>query len=179
MRPLVVITILFHFELGLLAQTDVSKPGFTRIWQRSNADVSVRLEGIVPHEPAFIGEDKMRARLRLVNGTKMPIFVNAFDLSSSENDRALLHDVFEGEACRQALASTKRNDRPSGALGIGYSRLHTSSIMEIQPGKSLEFSVPLDHLSDGRCVRVRYWTENAKLPASEDGYRFLWLGPSR
>jgi hypothetical protein len=105
--------------------------------------------------------------------------VNAFDLSSSENDRALLYDVFDGEQCHQALHSNKRNDDPGGALGIGYSRLHTSSIMEIRPGESLQFSVPLDHLSRGRCVRVRYWLDTEKPPVSGHGYRFLWLGPSR
>jgi len=178
MKVFTVIAMLFQVALSLLAQTEVSKPGITRIWHRSNGDVSVRFDGIMPHEPAFIGEDKMRARLQLLNTASVPIFVRAFDLSQSENDRALLHDVFEGEQCRQALSS-KRNDRPDGALAIGYSRLHTSSIMEIQPGKSLEFSVPLDHLSTGRCVRVSYWIENARAPVSEDGYRFLWLGPSR
>jgi hypothetical protein len=119
----------------------------------------------------------MRARLQLLNRAKESIFVNAFDLSPSEDDRALLRDVFEGEQCRQALTRRKRNDNPSGALGIGYSRLHTSSIIEVPPGKSLQFSVPLDHLSGGRCVRVRYWTETERPPVSEQGYRFLWLGP--
>jgi hypothetical protein len=121
----------------------------------------------------------MRARLQLLNRANVSIFVKAFDLSTSENDRALLHDVFEREQCRQALTSGKRNDNPGGALGIGYSRLHTSSIIEIQPGKSLQFSVPLDHLSGGKRVRVRYWTDIARPPVSEDGYRFLWLGPSQ
>jgi len=113
----------------------------------------------------------------LVNGGNASIFVKAFDLSTASDDRALLHDVFEGEPCRQALNSVNRNDNPGGALRIGYSRLHTSSILEIHGGNSLEFSVPVDHLSADRCVRVGYWTEIARVPVSQDGYRFLWLGP--
>jgi len=162
----------------LLSQTQASRPQFIRIWHRSNVDVGVTFDGIIRHEPAFIGEDKMRVRLQLLNRAKEPVFVKAFDLSAEENDRALLHDVFEGEQCHQALTSRKRNDNPGGALGIGYSRLHTSSIIEIPPGKSLQFSVPLDHLSGGRCVRVRYWTGGERQPGSDEGYRFLWLGPS-
>lgn len=167
------------FAWILPAQSEAPKSRMTHIWFRSAGDIGARFDGIVAHEPAFVGEDKMRARLQLLNRGNVSVFVNAFDLSSSENDRALLHDVFDGEQCRQALHSNKRNDDAGGALGIGYSRLHTSSILEIRPGDSLQFSVPLDHLSGRRCVRVRYWLESANPPLSGDGYRFLWLGPSR
>ena len=137
------------------------------------------LDGVVPHEPAFIGENKVRARLHLRNKGTGTIFVEAFALTTARNDSALLDDVFEGEQCRQAENDANRNDDPGVALGIGYSRLHTFGILEIHAGKSLQFSVPLDHLSEGRCVRIRYWTETATPPSSRDRYRFLWLGPSQ
>lgn len=165
--------------MTLTAQSEPPKPPFKRIWHRSTANVRVSFDGVVPHEPAFAGEDRMRARLQLLNKTNEPIFLKAFDLGPSENDSALLHDVFEGGPCRQARNSKERDDNPVGALSIGYSRLHTSTIVEIEPGKSLQFSVPLDHLSRERCVRVRYWLGGASAPATEDGYSFLWLGPSR
>jgi hypothetical protein len=162
----------------LVAQTEATKTQFTRIWSRTNGDLNVSLDRFVTHEPAFIGEDRIRVRLQLRNRGKESVFVNAFDLSMSRNDLALLHDVFEGEQCHKARTSQQRDDNVSGQLGIGYSRLHTSSTIEIPPGKKLYFSVSKDHLSACRCVRVRYWKGIARPPLSEEGYRFLWLGPS-
>ena len=161
------------------AELQTPRPAFVQVWHRSNQEVSVRLDGIVPHAPAFVGEDAMRARLRFLNTGKASVFVQAFDLTSGPDDAALLHDVFAKEACREVENSPHPNYNPGGALRIGYSRLETSSIVEVAPGGSLRFSVPLDHLSCGRCARVRYWVGSDRRPTSQDRYRFLWFGPSR
>jgi hypothetical protein len=161
----------------VVAEAETLQVPFKRIWQRSNGDVSAVFKGVVSHPPAFVGEDGMRARLQLLNNTKQPIFIQAFDLRKSKKDSALLHDVFGAEPCNQALTNPQRSDNSDGVLAISYSRLHTSSIVAVRPGKSFEFSVPLDHLSRDTCVRIRYWASERAVVLQE-ATRFLWIGAS-
>ncbi|SPE42675.1 exported hypothetical protein [Candidatus Sulfotelmatobacter sp. SbA7] len=102
-------TMAFYSALAIAAwaQPRAPRPVFSRIWHKGNQEVSIRLDGIAPHGPAFIGEDAMRARLRLLNIGKIAVFVEAFDLTSPPDDRALLHDVFAKEQCRKVENSPR------------------------------------------------------------------------
>jgi hypothetical protein len=177
MRVLAVV-ICSCFAAGLPAQIAPPKP-FSRIWCKPDAKtgVTVIFDGIMSHQPAFVGEDGRRARLGLLNAGTVPAFIQAFDLTAAADDSALLHDVFAKEQC-QEVRKQHPNYNPSGALGLGYSRIDTSSIVEVAPGSTFHFSVPLDHLSRGRCVRVRYWVGTERRPTSDAGYHFIWFGPS-
>lgn len=91
---LLALAVVFCCVARPLAAQPAAKIRLTRIWYRSTGKVGAGFDGVVAHEPAFIGEDKVRARLQLLNKENVSIFANAFDLSSTENDRALLRDVF-------------------------------------------------------------------------------------
>jgi hypothetical protein len=166
--------------LGTITSAQSQRPSRVakRVWQTGNKGVGVALDGVRLHEPAFIGEDRMRAFLRFLNTSRAAVFVQAFDLTSTLGDGALLHDVFGEKQCRSVEKGSGVDNNPGGALGLGYSRLDTSTIVEVAPGSSISFSVPLDHLSRGRCVRIRYWIGSERRPSSEAEYQFLWFGAS-
>jgi hypothetical protein len=120
----------------------------------------------------------MRANLLLNNRTNKLLFFEVLGLSHSKNDNALLHDVFNDEQCRQALYDSKHNNDPGGELNIGYSNSEIFTILGIKSGNSLQFSVPIDHMSGGKCIRVRYWIGDSTQPKSRDEYHYIWIGRS-
>jgi hypothetical protein len=180
MKALIAAALLLpQLNMACMRQGEKSRQPFAQIVCRSSKEVSVKLESLATREPAHPGESGTRANLLLTNSTgKEEIYVAAFALDSSENSNALLHDVYEGEACRQAIHGSSRNDDPGGELDIGYSKRETFGILHVIPGDSLEFSVPIDHLSDGRCVRVRYWSYDESAVVPKDQYRYIWIAAS-
>lgn len=144
------------------------------IEQTSDPRIMLSVVAVRSHEPPFTGEAPLRVFLRLANRGSEEIFVEAFDLSSRRNDSALLHDVFEDGVCPHSLtpASAKSASEPL----IGYSRLHTYSVVPIAPAGSMQFSVPVDHLQRGRCVRIRYWIGGGGSPPSNASeYRYSYV----
>jgi hypothetical protein len=149
------------------------KQDFAKLAIKGNREVQLKLKEIyLEQEPDFLGESKMRLRFVLKNIGKCLIYV---DTLGSKEDRILLDDVFGGVACLQAFNIDNPNNLPCCNLSMGYSNFDFSTITDIKPGKTLKFSLPVDHLSGGRCVRIRYWTEKSSPPISEDEYKYIWV----
>jgi hypothetical protein len=55
--------------------------------------------------------------LRFLNTSRAAVFVQAFDLTSTLGDGALLHDVFGEKQCRSVEKGNGINNNPVGALG--------------------------------------------------------------
>jgi hypothetical protein len=140
------------------------------IEQRTDSQVRFDVVAVRKQTPAFAGESSTRVFLRIVNHNRGQIYVQAFDLSGRRDDGALLHEVFEETACPKDLSGDAGAELP-----IGYSRLHTFSIVEIPPAGSRAFSVPVDHLQRSRCVRVRYWFGQGVLPNEAKAFRYVSL----
>lgn len=163
------LTIGVLFTLTLTAFASSRYP----IERSEDPSVALTVTMVKRQPPAFVGETAVRVFVRLTNRSASKIFLESFDLSQRKRDSALLHDVFEQEACPEKLIGESAGRESP----LGYSRIHTFSILEIVPGDSISFSIPVDHLERRRCVRLRYWSGESASPRNGSAYKYVYFRP--
>ncbi len=98
-------------------------------------------------EPAAPGELPQGLWLRLVNNCKIPIEVQTFDLGTIDGGVGLNYEVVTVAGIVDSPAPTTKPR--------GYSS-HVGSPMVIDPGGTLLFSIPRDHVSKWWYLQTRF-----------------------
>lgn len=95
-----------------------------------------------PRRPLENWESDQGVWLRVYNNTKWNLIFNAGGVPDpSYGDAVIFYNIkrIEGE----------------GAVPIGYQR-HVSSVIQLQSGRSLEFSIPREHVSQGLAIEIAF-----------------------
>jgi len=93
-------------------------------------------------------DSKERVWLRLVNNTKWSIYIGAFEIKDS-TEIGLFHEV---ESNRKILSDEDFPDVPMGYRS-GHAR---SPDIELKSGKSINFSIPRNHLAENLKIKIDF-----------------------
>src|SRR5580658_7716336 len=109
--------------------------------------VYLKFDHTGPRKPVFEGEVREGLWLRLVNNSRIPIRVGTFDPGTDEG-MGVIHEVV---ALRSSLYATTEPSKPPE----GYD-MEVHSVEVLPPGKSILFSVPLNHVGPKWYLRVQF-----------------------
>jgi hypothetical protein len=122
--------------------------------------VYIEMDHVGPRKPLRQGEPTVGLWLRIVNNCRIPIKIPTFGVTSGDSGVGVLHDVVPFAAARteaddEIIPTTEAAPRQKGAPPEGYSA-DVYSMTTIAPGKSVRFSVPIDHVTERWFLRVRF-----------------------
>jgi hypothetical protein len=124
-------------------------------------------------EPLKTGESSNGVWLRLHNNTRAPLFFPTFSVPSALGQLGMFYDivsvsdVFNYHDGAPPAAETKTRGLP-----VGYTLGHTSSAYLLQPGRSVLFSLPREHLPEGVTLRINFnyaWELEGKMESVRIG----------
>jgi hypothetical protein len=121
--------------------------------------VYIEFDHAGPRQPVEDGEPDQGLWLRLVNNSTVPIDVRA-NGTTTDSKMTLLPDVITPRAGR-----IPRSGPPLEKMPQGYSS-DTATILTIDPGKSLVFSVPVNHVAPTWFMQVPF---QFSLPPVKEG----------
>jgi hypothetical protein len=127
----------------------------------------MQFERVAKSPPLLEGEPDQRIWLRLKNNTRWPILVLLFGVPDEYGEAGLFHSV---------EAPSIITDAP---LPRGY-WFDVASSNALQPGDSLTFSVPKNHLDPGLQIRVDFefaWERNSRYTRHSSCFSY-WDLPS-
>lgn len=160
MKLFLCIFIVLSFSLTCLAQssfrTETQGENFRLDLSKPSAFIS--FEKFVEKKSPQEGEDNEELWLRFHNNTKWKLFVKAIGEDKEHEVYGILYEV---QRIRGMEWKTKDADIP-----IGRRQVHVGSILEIESGKSILFSVTRKHLADGLSILVSFSYEWEKLGKS-------------
>lgn len=138
------------FCLASLAGTQ-KKPTDVRLVDKKPT-VYVSFVRAGPRRPLENWESDRGVWLRIHNNTKWRLVLNAGGVPDpSYGDAVLMYRIkrIEGE----------------GFVPVGYQR-HVSSVIQLESGRSLEFSIPREHLAEGLAIEILF---NYEWELNKDG----------
>lgn len=143
--------------LLLTATTVAQKSTAPFLLDTNKPYVYLTFDHVGERTPVFEGESRQGVWLRFVNNCRIPVTIGSFDPGNHDPGTGVLHEVVtipkRGSGGIPASAETRSED--SGKAPEGYTS-EVYSRMTVQPGKSVLFSVPLEHLSPNWYLRVRF-----------------------
>jgi hypothetical protein len=104
--------------------------------------------------PVSEGESGDRIWLRLHNNTRWAIWLEAYGLPNKYGQAGMFYDLMSGN---EMLPESEH--------------CHTCSVIPLASGKTLLFSVPREHLSEGRALRIHFsfdWQDRDDVTADRD-----------
>jgi hypothetical protein len=108
--------------------------------------------------------------LRLKNNSRIPIRVTTFEPGTTDPGIGIADEVLASEPSR--AMNQQQSSRLRIAAGKGYS-FDVGSPAVIGPGRSLLFSVPLDHVGPDRYFRIRFEFGLPPVSAGRQPYSFV------
>jgi hypothetical protein len=133
------------------------------ILDKSKPYVYLNFDHIGPRKPLTDGEAGIGLWLRVENNCQIPIVLQSADAPQGEPGVTLFDEVLANEPFLEITSETAeeiaaREQARLEALKrkpAGYST-ETSGVVRVQPGKSILFSVPLNHVSNEWFLRVKF-----------------------
>jgi hypothetical protein len=130
--------------------------------------VYLQFDHVGPRKPLHEGEPSTGLWLRIVNNCKVPISVRSYGVTTGDVGTGVFDEIIpvqpvftvQAESGEIPLSTDekptqKTADEPSAKMPVGYSA-ELSSATLVQPGKSLLFSVPRNHVSRDWFLRVKF-----------------------
>jgi hypothetical protein len=96
-------------------------------------------------EPMRVGESRQGAFFRLHNNTRWDLLLRMNGVPQRNGEAGGFYSVIEDP-----------NGYPPAALPPGEPRINVSSVNPIQPGNSIEFSVPQEHIGEGLGLQIEF-----------------------
>jgi hypothetical protein len=128
------------------------RPTLLQFPSRDQSTVHIEFERAGKREPLEASDSASGIWLRLHNNSKLPIVLDMHGVPSEDyGDASLIYDVLS-----------------EGRVIIPDS-CHACSFNSVGPGHSLSFSVPAEHLSLGRSIRIKFNYEGASANSTEPG----------
>lgn len=153
-----------YFLIGLVLLIIGGFPAESQVQAKLALDetkpiVYIQFDHAGPRQPVQEGEPPNGLWLRLVNNSVLPIVVRA-NGSATDSTMTLLPDVITAVKGR-----IPRSGPIHGKMPSGYSS-DTGSTLSVDPGKSLVFSVPTNHVSPSWYMQVPF---EFSLPPVKEG----------
>jgi hypothetical protein len=108
-------------------------------------------------QPLNEGESNQGIWLRLHNNTRATIFLPSFSVPKPLGQAGLFYDIISTAQVKSysdsSITATESNVQ---GLPIGYKLGHTSGAYLLQPGKSVLFSVPREHLPSRAALKISF-----------------------
>lgn len=111
--------------------------------------------------PVYPSEDKKGIWLRFVNNCRIPVAIKTFDPGTEDPGVGVQHEVvpIQSASFGETPSLTNKADRGGSRTDLkppeGYSA-ELATLKIVEPGESVLFSVPLDHLSPYWHLRVQF-----------------------
>lgn len=141
----------------------------------SRPSVYIEFERVAKRKPLSDEEVSTGVWLRLKNNTRVPIQVMTFDPGTEEQETGVMDEVVQvnstvgfGPSGNQATSITFE----AAGSPKGYS-FDVGSVAVIGSGKSLPFSVPLNHIGPSWYLRVRFELDLPPTKAGRQPYSFV------
>ena len=96
-------------------------------------------------EPLRVGESRRGAFFRLHNNTRWDLLLRMNGVPPRNGDAGMFYSVIEAP-----------NGYPPTHLPRGEPRIDVSSVSPIEPGDSIEFSVPQEHIGEGLALQIEF-----------------------
>jgi hypothetical protein len=133
--------------------------------RRDKPTVYIEFERAGNREPLLARESNSGIWLRLHNNTKWSIVLDMHGVPSDDyGDASLIYDVLSD---RQVIIEDS---------------CHACSFNSLGPGRSLLFSVPAEHLSAGRALRIKFsysWEDSQKVTAGSEPEHYVYFYASQ
>jgi len=156
--------ILCIFFGGNLIIGDGKTPSQARL-QKNKPTVYIEFERTGNRPPLFASETGRGIWLRLYNNTKWSIVLDMHGVpSKTYGDASLIYDVLDSHQV------------------INKGSCHACSFNSLGPGRSLLFSVPIEHLANGQAIRVRFkysWESSENVAADHEPEHYVYFYSSR
>ena len=141
-----------------------NKTPISFVLDKSKPYVFIEFDRAGKRQPVLLDESDYGVWLRFVNNCRVPITIGTFGTGTDDPGVGVLHDVVQipaaGYGGYPEPAGTRRT--PFREPPMGYNNIDVHSLMTVYPGKSVLFSVPLEHLSPHWYIRVEFNLEVSK-----------------
>ena len=155
--------------LLLAAATMYAQPPDTNfVLDETKPYVYLQFDHVGPRKPLHEGEPPTGLWLRIVNNCKVPISVRSYGVTTGDIGTGVFDEIIPVQQGITVQANSgeiplstdenptqKAANEPSAKMPEGYSA-DLSSVTRVQPGKSLLFSVPRNHVSRDWFLRVKF-----------------------
>ncbi len=156
MRNLVAV-ILMLFSVAVTQEP----PTVPFVLDASKPYVYVAFDHVARRRPVELGETKQGLWLRFVNNCRVPVNVGTFDPGTDDPGTAVIHEVVP-----LLRRQGSRTNPPEGYSSEVY------SLTTVNPGESLLFSVPLNHVAPDWYLRVRFTLAVSPSKVGDQPYSF-------
>lgn len=138
-------------------------------------------------EPLAPSEGDEGVWLRLHNNTRWKIFFSAFGVPESLGDVGMYYEIedfsprvfFEGS---KSLGEPRKSAEQRPDPPIGYRAVDSFSVIGLDAGKSVLFSVPREHLAKGLRLRVSFnyeWEDSSDVAAGIEPEHYVYFYSSK
>lgn len=158
MKSLIIITAL----CGIVAVASAEQPRSRRTKsdlriQRSKPSIFITFDHAGKREPLELGETDSGVWLRLHNNTTATIFLPSFSVPRALGQVGMFYDIVPiAQDDSYHDTSIPQQERIRRDVPTGYKLGHTSGAYLLQPGRSVIFSVPREHLPEGVALRINF-----------------------
>lgn len=115
---------------------------------KNKPSIYVAFEKRGKRQPLYEGEVDEGVWLRLHNNTRWTVYLCTFGVENSYGDLGLFYSVER----RSSLPDRTMDSR----IPLGYQPSHVCNVVNLEPGKSLLFSVPANHVAQGLKIRITF-----------------------
>jgi hypothetical protein len=179
MRVLLLLSFLLKFSF-LFAASDNYREQF--LLNHEKPYVYIMFDHLGTREPFYSNESNRGLWLKLVNNCRIPINIAAFDSGKRDAGIGVLHDVVplrtpthgimgNAKENTEIKYQNKQIDAP-----VGYSR-DVRSLITINPGESVLFSVPFEHVNPRWYLQVHFTfdlSDDYKYDNPDSYVKFFW-----
>lgn len=139
--------IAFSIALGILLSPMAHPQQATFVRDSAKPYIYLQFDHVGKRKPIQVGESNQGLWLRFVNNSNVPVKVGSFDPGSDDPGTGLISEVIPYKGLG-AYSSPKN-------LPPGYES-EVYSLMSVQPGESILFSVPKEYVSELWYLRIRF-----------------------
>jgi hypothetical protein len=114
---------------------------------KNKPSIYITFERRGKRQPLYEGEVDEGVWLRLHNNTRWTVYLCTFGVENSYGDVGLFYSV-ERRSPQYRMADSR--------IPLGYQPGHVCHMVNLEPGTSLLFSVPADHVAPGLKIRITF-----------------------
>jgi hypothetical protein len=153
---------------------------------KDKPSVYISFERFGEREPLEPGESREGIWLRFHNNTKWPIFFRAFSVPKELGEAGMYYEIRElpqasVERGSPSSSKTKEDIKQKTDLSTGYQPVDSFSVISIESGDSILFSIPSEHLAEGLYLRMGFnygWEDQNDVTAGREAFHYVSFSSS-
>lgn len=169
-------------------QKRVARQGADVRLVKDKPSVYITFERFGEREPLKPSESREGIWLRFHNNTKWPISFRAFGVPKELGEVGMYYEIeelpqapLERGSSSGSSAEKKEDIKRKSDLPIGYDPGDSFSVISIESGDSISFSVPSEHLAEGLYLRIAFnygWEDQNDVAAGREADHYITFSSS-